>query len=193
MWGLAHIRGGVGPCATNESEGDVLVGTEWWAHTLTWGSAAVVLSGATLLAVMLTAPYAFLSDYPADIRARAPKPSRAQQRAGRFGSAVFLLVLISAIGAAVCGWGVVRPGASYFELALMALVLNLMFVLLDVIVIDWLIVCTLRPGRLIYPGTEECAGWGDYRFHLTEQFKPIGVSVLLGGSAGIGLVAWWLI
>lgn len=168
------------------------MGSEWWAHVLTWGSAAVLLSGATLVTVMFIAPYAFLKDYPGDIRERAPKPSRAQQRAGRWGSAGFLLVLIGTIGGTVYGWGAVRPGVGYPELALMALALNVMFALLDVIVVDWLIICTVRPGRLIYPGTEDCTGWSDYRFHLAEQLRPVGVGVLIAGSAGIGLVAWWL-
>lgn len=54
--------------------------------------------------------------------------------------------------------------------------------------VDWLMICTWRPRRLVYPGTEDCAGWGDYGFHLREQLRPRAVAVLVGASAIIGLI-----
>lgn len=53
-------------------------------------------------------------------------------------------------------------------------------------------ICTRRPRRLVYPGTEDCAGCRGYGFHVKEQLRPHAVLVLLVTSAAIGLVAWWL-
>jgi hypothetical protein len=40
------------------------------------------------------------------------------------------------------------------------------FNLLDWLVLDWLIVVTIRPRFIILPGTEGLAGYEDYRFHF---------------------------
>ena len=96
------------------------------------------------------------------------------------------------VGGVVWAWGAAHPGAVFIELALMALVINSLFAILDIVVIDCLVICTWRPRRLVYPGTEDCAGWRDYRFHLSEQLRPRGLLVLLARSALIGLIVWWL-
>ena len=36
----------------------------------------------------------------------------------------------------------------------------------DLLIVDWLIVCTIRPKVIVPPGTENCAGWKDYGFHF---------------------------
>ncbi|MBO1901990.1 hypothetical protein J4H92_08520 [Leucobacter weissii] len=172
-----------------------MIGTaasEWWAHALGFGLLVTVVCGAVLIAVEFLAPYAFLDDYPEDIRRRAPAPTAAQRRAGVIGGIVFVIALICGIGGVVWSWGRLRPEAGFLELALMALVVGALFVLFDVLIIDWLIICTWRPGRLVYPGTEDCEGWGDYGFHVREQLRPRALAVLVLSSAVIGLVVWWL-
>ncbi len=164
---------------------------EWWSHALGWGSVAAVASGLVLAAVLFLAPYAFLDDYPADIRECAPRPTPAQKRAGTIGGIVFLIVLIAGLGGVVAAWGTAHPDAGFLDLALMALVVMGLFVVLDIVVIDWLIICTWRPRRLVYPGTEDCEGWSDYAFHVREQCRPRAIAVLLAISALIGLLAWW--
>lgn len=168
-----------------------VVAGEWWSHTFGWGSLAVLACGAVLVSVEFAAPYAFLNDYPADIRERAPEPTAPQRRAGVVGGIAFVSSLIAGIGGVVWAWGAAHPGTGFVELALMALAIVLQFAILD-LVIDWLIICTWRPRRLVYPGTEDCAGWRDYRFHLVEQLRPRALLVLLAASALIGLVVWWL-
>ncbi len=74
----------------------------------------------------------------------------------------------------------------------MALLVSTLFAMFDILVIDWLIICTLRPRRLVYPGTENCAGWGDYGFHAREQLRPRALAVFVGSSAVVGLIIWRL-
>ncbi|KAA9394561.1 hypothetical protein FCK90_07015 [Kocuria coralli] len=114
-----------------------------------------------------------------------------QSRAGAIGGIAFVLILISGIGGVVWLWGARHAGAGFLELALMALVVNALFALFDLLVIDWLMICTWRPRRLVYEGTEDCAGWGDYGFHAKEQLRPRTLAVLFAFSALIGLIVWW--
>lgn len=74
----------------------------------------------------------------------------------------------------------------------MALVAVLLFALVDIVIIDWLIICTWRPAAIVFPGTEHCARWRDYGFHVRAQFELRGVLVLLISSAVIGGIAWLL-
>lgn len=166
--------------------------THWWAHALGWGSVATLACAVVLIAVLFLAPYAFLNDYPADIGERAPEPTPTQRRSGTVGGIVFVLALITGITGVVWAWGASHPTARFFELALMALVVIALFVVFDIVLVDWLIICTWRPRRLVYPGTEGCAGWRDYGFHVKEQFRPRALLVLIGASALIGAIVWWL-
>lgn len=165
---------------------------QWWGHALTYGSSAVLLSGAMLLVVLFLTPDALIDDYPEDIRQAAPSPTAGQKRAGLISGIVFVIVLFSSITGVVWAWGAQHPQASYLELALMTFVLSVMFALFDLIIIDWLIICTWRPKALVYPGTEDCAGWRDYGFHVKEQLQPKALLVLVGASSVIGPLVWWL-
>lgn len=164
--------------------------SEWWAHTIGWGTVAALSCGFVL--VEFAAPYAFLNDHPEDIRRNAPKPTAVQQRAGVLGGLVFFVSLIMGLGAVPWAWSVTHPDAGYAELALMTLVVAALFAVIDVVLVDWLIICTLRPRRFVYPGTENCTGWGDYAFHLTEQLRPRALLALTTLSAVVGTVVWWL-
>lgn len=169
-----------------------MFGADWWAHTLGWGAVASLGIGAVLTAVLFIAPYTFFGDYPDDIRRAAREPTPSQRRAGSIGGIVFLVALLAGLGAVVLSWGAARPEAGFFELALMALVAILLFVVVDILVIDWLIICAWRPRAIVLAGTEDCAGWRDYAHHVREQFRPRGILVLLVGSALIGAIAWLL-
>lgn len=168
------------------------MGVDYWAHALGWGGVAAAGVGGVLIVVLVVAPFAFLSDYPEDIRRAAHAPTPGQRRAGVTGGIVFMIVLLASLGAVVFSWGMAHPGAGFFELALMAMVAIILFVVVDLLVVDWLVICTWRPRAILVPGTEHCAGWRDRSHHFREQFRPRGLIVLLAGSGLLGLAAWWL-
>lgn len=172
---------------------DTMSGAAWWGHALGFGTLAALVCGAFLLAIEFLAPYAFIDDYPDDVREEAPEPTRAEKRSGLIGGIVFVVVLFACVAAVVVGWAARTDTAGILELSLMALVVSTLFAIFDIVVIDWLVICTWRPRRLVYPGTEECAGWGDYLFHVREQLRPRALAVLVLSSAAIGALAWWLV
>ena len=74
----------------------------------------------------------------------------------------------------------------------MTFAVAVMFALFDMFIIDWLVICTWRPQRLVFPGTEDCAGWRDYGFHVKEQLRPRGILALVIPSLLLGLIVFWL-
>ncbi len=72
---------------------------QWMAHALGFGLLATVACGIVLITVQFLAPYAFLSDYPEDIREAAPEPTPTQKHAGTIGGIVFVIALIGGVAA----------------------------------------------------------------------------------------------
>ena len=64
----------------------------------------------------------------------------------------------------------------------------------DLLILDWLLLCTIQPRAMVLPGTEGMAAYRDYRFHFIGYLKGVRVSV--AGGLLIALV-WtgvqWLI
>lgn len=74
-----------------------MAAASWWSHTLGFGLLATLVSGAVLIATIFALPYAFLSDYPDDIRANAPAPTHGHRRAGLVGGLIFVTILFGSI------------------------------------------------------------------------------------------------
>ena len=165
---------------------------DWWTHVLAWSAAGSTVAALVLLVVLALAPYGFLHDFPEDVRKAAVPPTAAQRRAGIVGGAVFMVVLLAALATPAITWGIAHPDASWWSLAAMAVVALAVFTLVDLVVIDWLVICALRPRVLLLPGTEQCAGWGDYGFHLREALQPKALALFPVFGAVIGTVAWLL-
>jgi hypothetical protein len=51
----------------------------------------------------------------------------------------------------------------------------MVFNIVDLLVIDWLIVCTITPRFLIVPGTAGFAGYKDYGHHARGFVVGVGV------------------
>lgn len=68
----------------------------------------------------------------------------------------------------------------------------LVFNVYDLIVLDWLLFCTLTPRYLVLPGIEGMADYHDYAFHARGFMKGLGfgvtMSVLVAGTV-VGLQA----
>lgn len=168
------------------------IDSAWWEHTLSVGLIAVLVAGLVLLAVLFFSPYALIHDYPEDIQKAAPQPTAAQKRVGNIAGAVFFVVLMLSMASAAWLWSAEHPDASFLDLALMTFAVAVMFALFDMFIIDWLVICTWRPQRLVFPGTEDCAGWRDYGFHVKEQLRPRGILALVIPSLLLGLIVFWL-
>jgi energy-converting hydrogenase Eha subunit B len=55
---------------------------------------------------------------------------------------------------------------SFIEVFIDIFTLFIVFNIVDLLILDWLIFCTLTPKFMILPGTEGMAGYKDYGFHF---------------------------
>ncbi len=112
-------------------------------------------------------PFSMLHDYPEDIQAAAAidKPSKEQEKAARrFGAVggfiIFVILLI---------FGLMRfysEQASFVQVHIYLFIVAMTWNVVDLLVMDWLIVCTITPKWVVIRGTEGCKGYKDYLFHF---------------------------
>lgn len=141
-----------------------------------------------MLVSFALAPDMYVGDYPPDIRAKFGKMSARSARMRPYVAVMFFAV---AMGIPLAGLYQVRAdiGTLTFSSALVfSLVALLTFNVYDLLILDWLVVCTLRPRWFVLPGTEGMAGYRDYRFHFVGFL--IGLGFCAVGAVMISLV--WL-
>ena len=131
---------------------------------------SVLLSGVLftlILGLVRINPEILLNDYPPDIRAKYGPMSERSKRQRIPVAILVLVVMIGIVTLSFNGLGTDPGGDLSFLTAFVHLfVMFSAFNILDWLVLDWLIVVTIRPGFIILPGTEGMAGYEDYGFHF---------------------------
>src|SRR3990170_633538 len=122
-----------------------------------------------------------LRDYPPDVQAEHGPMS---DRSHRQKLLVAILVLAETFGVIVASLGHILDDAHaaglFPAMFVHFFVMFSVFNVLDWLVLDWLIVVSLRPSFLILPGTEGMAGYRDYAFHFRGFL--IGIPITLAAS-----------
>jgi hypothetical protein len=60
----------------------------------------------------------------------------------------------------------------------------LVFNIFGLIILDWLVFFTFQPRSMVLPGTDEMAGYHNYRFHFIGFLKGLGFSAVVGLVTG---------
>jgi hypothetical protein len=136
----------------------------------------------------------FVGDYPPDVKQRYGPMS---PRAARLRPYVAALLFTAVLVIPMLGLFALQADLEYvpFLPALVFSIINLLvFNLFDLIILDWLLFCTIQPRAMVLPGTEGMAGYRDYRFHFIGFLKGLGFSAV-GGLliAALWTVVQWLI
>jgi hypothetical protein len=136
------------------------------------------------------APDAMIQDYPPAIQARhGPKSERGRRVSNVMGvimAALFLAVCI----ASTLHLATLNPTAAggtgfwdgfWFGVAFMVTV-----DVIDLVVFDWLVFCTIRPRFAVVPGTEGMPEYRDYLFHLRVLVpRPVPWPLVLIPAFGV--------
>lgn len=154
--------------------------------TVAFAAGGIVALTAVLLGIGLRNPRVMLQDYPKDVQAAVPPKTAAERRETVWWSIPFLALLFGLPLAAALTLKLQRPDLSFFEAALVAFVVLVVFNLYDWLVLDWLVFCTITPRFVVLPGTEGMAGYRDYGMHFRGFLIGLGLSIV--ASVLIGLV-----
>lgn len=146
---------------------------------LMWGAVfGVVFSVAMLIIGRINAEM-ILNDYPPDIRAKYGSMSdRSRKQANKV-----TFPLLATLGLIVAmGLGQLRNHSgelTFVETLIASTLIFQVWNLLDLVLLDWFLLMTLKPKFMILPGTEGMAGYRDYRFHFRKFLNGIVFTFIL--------------
>jgi hypothetical protein len=129
-----------------------------------------------LLVLMRFKPRMFIGHFPKEIREVIPPRSANERR-----MSLFLGLTVGVPGILALLWRTTTLGSHFFR-DVFAYLFGVLFFfnLVDLIVLDWLIVCWLQPHWTILPGTEKVIVRDPYLHHFKE---------FVMGTAGILVVS----
>jgi len=120
-----------------------------------------------------------LNDYPPDIRAKyGPMSEATRKQANRA-----MLPLLTALGLVlILGLGQLRnlsDELSFLNTFVVTVFIFQTWNFIDLIVLDWFLLMTLKPKFMIIPNTEGMAGYRDYMFHFRKFLNGIVFTLIL--------------
>lgn len=123
----------------------------------------------------------FLRHYPDELRKIVPPKSKHERQMSVLLGVPFVLLLLGFPYVSTMRWQSASQGrSSFWELSAHAFGVLFLFNLVDLLILDWLIVCWYAPDWTILPGTEHVAPAHPY-FHHFRGFVI--------GTGGLILVA----
>jgi len=138
------------------------------------GALLSVVGSACLLLLLRFNPRAFLGHYPKEIQEIVPPRSKKE----RLVALLFGLLIAAPLGLALL-WRTATLESHYFwDRFAYAFGVLFIFNLVDLLVLDWLIVCWLKPPWVVLSGTEHIAIPNPYLHHFKE---------FLIGTAGLAM------
>ncbi|HET6847103.1 MAG TPA: hypothetical protein VFH29_09730 [Anaerolineales bacterium] len=130
----------------------------------------------------------WVGDYPPDVRQKfGPMSARARRLRPYFAAAVFLAVLIIPI-LGLSAFRSANGAVAFLPALVFGMISVFVFNLFDLLILDWLLFCTIQPLSMVLPGTEGMAGYRDYRFHFIGFLKGLGFCLI----GGLVIAALWL-
>jgi len=156
-----------------------------WTGILVHGTLVSLVASIILMVGLKINPRTFLQDYPRAIQKKVPPKTAHEKKLSYLIGIPFMLVLV--LGPFLSTLALKNAGeTSFLELSLNAAGILIFFNVVDWLILDWLIFCTLTPRFLVIPGSEGMAEYKDYGFHfrgflLGIIFSCLGGLIIAGG------------
>lgn len=156
---------------------------------MTWHMILEGLIYSVVLALIVTVsqlfnPRLWLNCYPKAIQDMVRPRTKSEMRTKLVVGIPFMLIML---GYPLYSTYVLKAGMgssyTYFIGLCNLMVIQNSFNLLDLIILDWLIFCTIKPRYLMLEGTEGMSEYRDYVFHLKAAGKGLLISVMFSAVA----------
>jgi hypothetical protein len=146
---------------------------------LIWGTVFGVVFSLAMLIIGRVNAEMILNDYPPDVRERFGAMSDRTRKQANLAA----IPLLTALGLVlVLGLGQLRSMVgelSFVNTFIITTVILQTWNLLDLVLLDWFLLMTLKPKFMILPGTEGMAGYSDYMFHFRKFLNGILFTLIL--------------
>lgn len=136
---------------------------------------AIIFSTFTLTTLFIN-PRIWLHDYPDKIKKIVPLKTEKEKKQTVVLSVFFIFIFISypIITLFLC-----KNPVTFFGLFLHLFIIFQFTNLIDLLILDWIIFCTITPKRIIITGTTVEDGYKDYKFHFIAFLKGIVITTII--------------
>ena len=112
-------------------------------------------------------PWQMMHDYPEDIQKAATlsEPTDRQKRNAKLFGTIGSFVIF----ASLMGFGLVQfyhKDLSFLAILIHIFIIGMIWNVIDLLIMDWLIICIITPKWVVIEGTEGCKGYKDYMYHF---------------------------
>ena len=154
-----------------------------------------LFTAGALLGLVFKNPRFMMGDYPEEITVAIPPQTDQEKKGSLIYGLPFLLMLV--FFPLVIGFvGKFTQQIDFTHNILRIFILFISFNLVDLLLLDWLIFCTITPPFMVLPETEGHPGYKNYRFHFIGFLKgslfcilgSVGFAVLIEGVYAIFLI-----
>ena len=157
-------------------------------RTIIHGAVLSLITSAFITITLYFVPRIWLQDYPQDIQDKVPPKTAQEKKLSLLLGIPFLILLFVVPFVSTLMLKRQSPhGLSFFHALINAFGIVFIFNLVDWLLLDWLIFCTITPQFVVIPGTEGAEGYKDYGFHFRGFLIGTVFSAIAGGVIG-GLV-----
>ena len=126
-------------------------------------------------------PRIWLQDYPEEIQDRVPPKTGREKRLSLIFGIPFLVLLVTVPVISTLALKRQDGGdASFLQLFLNTFGVAFAFNLVDLLLLDWLMFCTITPKFVVIPGTEGMEEYKDYSYHFRASMIGTVLSVVAG-------------
>src|SRR3954468_24641769 len=151
-----------------------------WSRVLGDGAILSLLASLLIFGSLRANPRIWLNDFPADIRRAVPPKTDNEKRQSLWWGIPFLLLLVGAPFVSCLLFELEHPERVTFgTLFLNGFGVVFVFNVVDLLIIDWLVLCAFTPRSFVIPGTEGMAGYKDYGHHFRGFLIGIVVSAVV--------------
>ena len=164
--------------------------TEIIYPALFYGLIISVLFTVVILLTFRWNPEIWVHDAPPKIRERyGPVGAKAKRDSQIAGIPTFLVLGLVLVYAILDLYRRAGGEAGYWAIFFTLFVAMQTFNVIDLLVIDWLFVATIKHKALMIPGTENWEGYADYGFYFTGFLKGfVGITVVSLVFAGVAVL-----
>lgn len=151
-----------------------------WTPILAGGLALSAALSAILFATWKINPRLLLRTYPADVKAAVAPWTAAERRQRTLPGLLFVALLLGVPYVVILAAREQSGGQIGFVAAFLhAFAVHSIVNLVDLLLIDWLLFCTITPRFVVLPGTEGMAGYKDYAMHARHFLRGTLLSALV--------------
>ena len=148
------------------------------AYILLYGLLLSIVFSAIVLGMVLVNPRLMLQDYPKDVQAAVPPKTAAEKHQTIIWGLPLWVFLLGC--PTVAALSVKAANGGFLELFVAAFGVLFLSNLVDWLILDWLIFCTITPKFVVIPGTEGMAGYKNYRMHFRGFLIGTVLAILIG-------------